>query len=62
MRTPGEQQAYVKGMRAGALRVRIATEGQFKGDVREAEEFVNGIADFLERSISKRRTISEEEA
>ena len=50
MRTPGEQQAYLDGMRAGALRVRIKTEGEFNGDVRKAEDWVKKLVVFLARS------------
>ena len=41
--------AYVDGMRAGALRVRIKTEGEFNGDVRAAEDWVKRLCDLLEK-------------
>jgi hypothetical protein len=47
MRTQSEQKAYLEGMLAGALRVRIKTEGEFHGDVRKAEEWVNGVVELL---------------
>ena len=49
-RTDAEAESYLDGMLAGALRVRIKTEGEFRGDVRAAEEWVKRLVAMM-RSI-----------